>query len=141
MANTVKTTKRDYFTALRSFITEGTALTYPTADVVAFIDNELSLLEKKANRSTSKPTKAQTENEVIKTAMVEMLVEIGKPLTISELMTTPALCAYSNQKLSALAKQLVDSGIIVKTVDKKKSYFSVVKSEDTEIDETEDTED
>jgi len=32
---------------------------------------------------------------------------------------------YSNQKLSALLKQLVESNQVVKTVDKKKSYFTV----------------
>ena len=34
---------------------------------------------------------------------------------------------YSNQKLSALVKQLVDNGEILKTVDKKKSYFEVAE--------------
>ena len=32
---------------------------------------------------------------------------------------------YSNQKLSALLKQLVKENRVVKTVDKKKSYFSI----------------
>ena len=32
---------------------------------------------------------------------------------------------YSNQKLSALLRMLVKAGRVVKTVDKKKSYFSV----------------
>ena len=32
---------------------------------------------------------------------------------------------YSNQKLSALLKQLVEENRVVKTVDKKKSYFSI----------------
>lgn len=127
MANT-KMTKRDYFSALRAYV-EGGSLSVPSADVIAFIDNELSLLEKKANRSASKPTKAQTENEGIKAAIVEMLVEVGKPVTISELMTTPLLMGYSNQKLSALAKQMVDNGTIVKTIDKKKSYFSMPSDE------------
>ena len=35
------------------------------------------------------------------------------------------MAAYSNQKLSALLRMLVNAGRIVKTVDKKKSYFSV----------------
>ena len=36
------------------------------------------------------------------------------------------MAEYSNQKLSALMKKLVESGRVAKTTDKKKSYFSIV---------------
>ena len=37
------------------------------------------------------------------------------------------MSVFSNQKLSALLKKLVDAGRVIKTVDKKKSYFSVAE--------------
>ena len=39
------------------------------------------------------------------------------------------LSALSNQKVSALVRQLVESGDVVKTTDKKKSIFSLAESE------------
>ena len=35
------------------------------------------------------------------------------------------MAEYSNQKLSALLKKLVEAGKVTKVVDKKKSYFSL----------------
>jgi DNA-binding transcriptional regulator GbsR (MarR family) len=60
----------------------------------------------------------------IKTA----LAEVGKAVTITELQNASATMAeYSNQKLSALLKKLVDAGEVVKTTEKKKSYFSLAE--------------
>ena len=54
------------------------------------------------------------------------LTRIARPITISELQSeSDILKDYSNQKLSALLKKLVDSNQVVKTTDKKKSYFSI----------------
>lgn len=35
------------------------------------------------------------------------------------------LAEYSNQKISAIIRKLVESAQVIKTVEKKKSYFSV----------------
>jgi hypothetical protein len=37
------------------------------------------------------------------------------------------LGGLSNQRVSALLRQLVESGEVVKTIDKKKSYFAVAE--------------
>lgn len=122
---TVKTTKKDYFYALRALV-EHTENVSDKNALIGFIDNELALLAKKANSAKSKPSKAQTENEGIKTAIIAKLSEAEKALTITEFQTAyPDFAEYSNQKLSALFKQLVDAGLVEKTVVKKKSYFSV----------------
>ena len=48
--------------------------------------------------------------------------------TVSDIeKNSEELAEYSNQKLSALVKQLVDNGEVTKTVDKKKSYFEVAE--------------
>ena len=121
---TVKVTKKDYFNALRALVVD-TEVENKTA-LIDFIDNELALLAKKANSAKSKPSKAQAENEGIKTAIIAALNEAEKALTITEFQTVyPEFAEYSNQKLSALFNQLVDAGAVEKTVVKKKSYFSV----------------
>ena len=126
---TVKVTKKDYFNALRALVVD-TEVENKTA-LIDFIDNELALLAKKANSAKSKPSKAQAENEGIKTAIIAALNEAEKALTITEFQTTyPEFAEYSNQKLSALFKQLVDAGAVEKTVVKKKSYFSVATSDE-----------
>ena len=125
---TVKVTKKDYFNALRALVVD-TEVENKTA-LIDFIDNELALLAKKANSAKSKPSKAQAENEGIKTAIIAALNEAEKALTITEFQTAyPEFAEYSNQKLSALFKQLVDAGAVEKTVVKKKSYFSVAVSD------------
>jgi DNA-binding transcriptional regulator GbsR (MarR family) len=58
---------------------------------------------------------------------VVALGEMEKAVTISEFqsLSTAEVATLSNQKISALLKKLVESGKVVKTVEKKKSYFSV----------------
>ena len=89
---------------------------------VDFLVHERELLEKKS--SNSGQTKTQKENEVIKDKIVETLKGLGKYATITEIQeNNEELSAYSNQKISALLKQLVDTQIVEKMVDKKKAYF------------------
>ena len=89
---------------------------------VDFLVHERELLEKKS--SNSGQTKTQKENEVIKDKIVETLRTIGQYATIADIQNANAeLSEYSNQKISALLKQLFDSKIIEKMIDKKKAYF------------------
>lgn len=89
---------------------------------IDFLTHERELLEKKS--SNSGQTKTQKENETIKEKIVETLKELNKYVTITEIQEKNAeLSAYSNQKISALLKQLVDNKEIEKVIDKKKAYF------------------
>ena len=91
---------------------------------VTYLENELAILERKSLKSTI--TKTQAENESIKKAIVEVLTELAKPVTITELQASDSnMATYSNQKLSALLNQLVKTKVVTKVTDKKKSYFSI----------------
>lgn len=91
---------------------------------VDFINHELELLDRKSSKSTM--SKTQLENEEIKVEIVNALQRVAKPVTITELQELDnEMSNYSNQKLSALLKQLVESKQVVKAIDKKKSYFTV----------------
>ena len=113
-----KMTKRDYFTAILE--------KYPlTAEEKAFVEHELELLAKK-NASDRKPTAQQTANEGIKTAILDGM-ESGKAYTITEIIKSVPECAdLTNQRVSALMRQMVDSGAVVRTEDKRKAYFTKV---------------
>lgn len=114
---TNKMTKRDYFNAIKA-IDEVAA----NADMVAFIDHEIELLDKKA--SNKKATKTQEENVGIKAEILSVLTSEGA--TVTDIQSkSEMLGGLSNQRVSALLRQLVESGEVVKTIDKKKSYFSV----------------
>ena len=97
-----------------------------------FINHEIELLSNK-KKGTGK-TKVQKENEELKVQLVSALAELGKKVTVSEFMaqSTSAVATLSNQKLSALLHQLVEEGKVVKTSEKKKSYFEVVTAENVE---------
>ena len=89
---------------------------------VDFLVHERELLERKSSKSGQ--TKTQKENEILKEKIIETLQELDKYSTITEIQTANAeLSEYSNQKISALLKQLVDDKIIEKMIDKKKAYF------------------
>ena len=118
MANTKKMTKRDYFNAILS--------KYPlTAEEKAFVEHELELLEKK-NSAEKKPTAQQTANEGIKTAILNGM-KPNRLYTITEIQKEIPECAeLSNQRVSALIRQMVGNEI-VRTEDKRKAYFSLAE--------------
>ena len=94
---------------------------------VAYLENELALLDKKAQNK--KATKTQEQNVGIKATILEVLAIIGSG-TVTDIQNgNEELSALSNQKVSALVRQLVESGEVVKTTDKKKSIFSLAESE------------
>ena len=76
----------------------------------------------KRNSKERKPTKAQRENEGIKTDILGILTEEGKQCNdIAEAL------GISGQKCSALLKQLVDAGLAEKYSEKRVTYFKAVE--------------
>lgn len=121
MAN--KKTKREFFGEIKEIVKGN-------AELVAFIDHELELLDKK---TSAKSTKVNTEQVELMDKIVNALNEIGRSVTISELQKENAeMAEYSNQKLSAMLKKLVDNKQVTKMVDKKKSYFMVAETPEVE---------
>ena len=120
MAN--KITKRE---VIGMMMNEEVVKANPT--YVAYLENELALLDKKAQNK--KATKTQEQNEGIKATILKVLATIGSG-TVTDIQNgNEELSALSNQKVSALVRQLVESGEVVRTTDKKKSIFSLAKSE------------
>lgn len=118
---TKKLTKRDRFEALLKM-----SEVQANPDMVTFIEHEIELLAKK-NAGDKKPTAKQMENDAVKQVILdEMTANSDKLYTVTDLIKgVPELADYSNQRVSALLRQMIDAGTVVKTVDKRKSYFSL----------------
>ena len=98
-------------------------------DIVDFAEGRIEMLEKKAG--SKKPTKVQAENVALKETILSVMSDKG--MTVTEIQSKDnVLSDLSNQKVSALVRQLVESGEVVKTVDKKKSYFALATKVDGE---------
>lgn len=116
-----KMTQKEMFAELIKLAEENERL-----DLVEFCNGRIAQIEKKA--SASGQTKTQAENEKIKIVIAEELTRIARAVTISELLKeSEELGQYSNQKLSALLKQMVESGIVTRVVDKKKTMFKIAE--------------
>lgn len=96
---------------------------------VAYLKNELELLKKKSENK--KATKNQTENVEIKEVIIEVLGRMGKGRAGEIQLAVQATdkekyATLTNQRTSAILKQMIDEGTVAKTVDKKVSTFSLV---------------
>lgn len=118
MAN--KMTQKDYFNEIIALAQEN-----GRDDLVKFCEDRIEKLSRKS--TSKKPTKTQVENEGIKDTIVEVLGEIA-PATATMIATDPRV-NVSNQKVTALLRQLIENGDVVKTVDKGKSLFSLTVEE------------
>lgn len=119
-----KITKKERFEMIKEIVLN--ACVENEAEMIEFIDNEINLLNKK--RTSGAKTATQKENEVLVERLYEVLAEIGRPVTVSELQKeNEEFGAMSNQKVSALMKKLKDAGRVNKVDDKKKAYFSIAE--------------
>lgn len=118
MATTKKMTKREVFEQIKA--------SYPlSAEHIAFIDHELELLAKK-NSAEKKPTANQVANAGIKDAIYGEMAD-NMLYTVTDMCKGLTSCAdMSNQKLSALLRQMVADGKVERVEDKRKAYFRKV---------------
>ena len=116
-----KTTKKDMYNALLRL-----AEVQANDKMVAFINHEIELLERK--NSAKKATPQQEENNAIKVAMIDIMTE---PMTATQIMDAvepmfPNLeRPLTNQRISALLRQLGKKGTqqVNKFQEKRVTYF------------------
>ena len=94
------------------------------------IQKLLKMIEQldKKNASPKKMTAQQEKNEGLKSVIAEFLSENeGKGFTVSDLLKAiPEFEGDSNQHVSALMRQLVQSGTVEKYSEKRRTYFRIV---------------
>lgn len=111
-------TKKEMFAEIRKVVADN-------AEMVAFIDHELELLNKKSN-SPRKPSKVQIENDGLKAEIVEYLKGVETPKSIRELQSEiDSLSDLSNQRITHLLTDLVKNEILTKEYVKKTPYYAV----------------
>ena len=110
-------TKREMFAHIAS-------VNSADAEIVDFCNHQIELLD---TRKVSKtPTKTQKANEGLIEQIALDLAKFDKPVTVSELLASgEGLEGLSNQKVSALLRKMIESGQVVKTMEKKKALFSL----------------
>lgn len=122
MEKTKKMTKRDYFSKLIEIVESVNVDN--SVEIIDFLNHEIELSKKKS----SVKTKTQKENEVLMEVVFNALVEVGKPMTVSELMeANEEVGTMKNQKVTALLKKLKENGRVVRVEDKRKAYFSIAE--------------
>lgn len=123
MAETKKgKTQKEMFEVIKNLLLDN-------LEVVTFCDERIEMLNKKAG-SKSKANVA--EDMELKEMLLAELSKIGKPVTITDLMSKSDVIMsitfgkeqrpLSQQKITALFKTMPE---IVRVMDKKKTYFSV----------------
>lgn len=125
-----KVTKKMRFEEMKGIMVE-----LGKTELVEFIDHEIELIDRKAmNRKTGNDKKSQ-ENSAIAEIILEELARIGKT-TITDLMKkSQTLTNYvtedgktlSNQKITAVLKPYIADGTVVRTMEKKSTFFQVAQ--------------
>ena len=116
-----KLTKKDNFTAIIEVLK-----TADRPDLVAVMEHEIELLDKKNSYKSNTPTASQKENAEI-AEKIPSVMESGKLYRLSEIKALiPALASASGtQRIAVICRKLEADGVLVKTVDKRVIYYSL----------------
>lgn len=118
-------TKKEKFAVLAKVVES--AKVENKAELLEFIGKEIAMLEKRSSKSGE--TKKDKEREELKAELLKALKTLKEPVTISDFQSKfPQFMPpkYSNQKISAMFRQMKEAGLVDKKVEKKKSYFFAV---------------
>lgn len=123
MMNQNNTTKLTYSSAL-TYAIENCEM---PADVREKLEALRAQQEKRSN-ADRKPTKNQQANANLREVVMDVLRNAGTPMTVTEVFNAMSENpeVSSTQKVSALMRQLLLEGRVVKTMEKRVSYFSAV---------------
>lgn len=109
-------TKKEMFANIANLLADN-------AEVVEFCNHEVELLE---NRKSSKRgmTATQKANVEVKATIMDVLAEAEEAMTVTEILGDERMAGFTNQKVSALLRQLIAEGVVEKAIEGKKAKFS-----------------
>lgn len=112
-------TKREMFTEIRNAVADN-------EEMVAFLNKEIALLEKKAN-TPHKPTKTQVENEKYKKLILDYLTAEQTIHTLKEIqLGVPEVADFKCQKMTHLLTALINEKKVTRNYVKKVPYYSAI---------------
>jgi hypothetical protein len=131
-STTVKVTEKDYYNQIKVIVEKSGVAN--SADIIAFCDKKLEQLAKKASGSK----KSSAINDALEITVLNVLKEQSTPKTVTELLEDVRLKEYtndknetvlmSNPKLTSILGKLIDKHKVVRTIEKKRSYFSIAET-------------
>ena len=112
-----KTTKREMFNIIKTAMADN-------AEVVAFVDHELELLERK-NSAERKPTVNQLDNKKIKKIVLEKIGANSYTITeiIKNVLANTEWADLTCSRMTAIATQMAEDGDLIREVVKRKAYY------------------
>lgn len=110
-------TKKENFVAIKGILNE-----IGNVDFDEFIDHEIELLGRKRT-GASKPTKRQLENVALKEHIADVLTDEGQ--TVTQILGALGQEDLTNQRVSALLRQMVGDGKVAKEMVKGKAMFTI----------------
>ena len=116
---TNKITKRDNFVALLNI-----PAVAENAELVNFINHEIDLLDRKNKSRSGELTETQKENLALGEKMMDFITEADRELTVKDFRVHFGITA---QKATPILNKLVEEHKLSKRVDKRISYFALVK--------------
>lgn len=76
------------------------------ADMTAWVEHQIELLDKKYAVVSSKPTKRQIENEGIKAEIADILAQADEGMTVTQILAQLNKPELTNQRVSALLSRM-----------------------------------
>lgn len=115
--------KKNQYTQ-KMFYEEVMAAMADNENVVAMCKKKLEQLDNKSSKVDTKKTEAQ---ETIMEAIRDVLAEAPNPMQCGAIYKDERVSAVatSTQQVSAMLKKMVDCGDVVKTIEKKVTYFAL----------------
>lgn len=111
-------TKKEMFMEIRNAV-------ITNEEMVAFIDREIELLNRKSN-SSRKPTARQIENEQLKAEIITYLTQVDTMKSIKELQAEiPSLTGITNQRITHMLSALVKENKLAKEYVKRTPFFYI----------------
>lgn len=109
-------TKLQNYTAMRALVADN-------AELTAFIDHEIELLQRKNSKTSAAAAKKAAYNANLRQDILAELINADKPMTCSEVA---AVLKLNTQKVAPQMTALVNDGQVARTVVKRVAYFSVI---------------
>lgn len=112
-----KVTVKGYFEMVREVIANADVAN--REELLEFIDKRIELQDKKRSGNSKKNEEIEAKVEEVYNA----LVKLNKPATATEIGNE---IEYSNQRVSAYLKKLVDAGRVERVPDKRTAYYKII---------------
>lgn len=92
-------------------------------EMISYLEHELELIAKKSSsKNSGKPTAKQKENEEYKTQIIAFLSEQETPVGCADIANSVGI---STQRAAALLTAIAKMGVITKSKEKGKVYYSI----------------